>query len=191
MPARRRSRWSSSSCRSRCCCWSISSRPGWAAAPRRCSAMAAAPSLLMTKKTAAPGARSRHLQEPRAVQWLLVGAAMTYLALFLFLPLLVVFASAFEKGLAVYLAAVTEPVAVSAIRLTLLTAAIVVPINLLFGLAAAWAIAKFQFPGRGLLMTLIDVPFSVSPVISGMVFVLLFGAQGFAGPLLFDDHIKI
>jgi sulfate transport system permease protein len=136
-------------------------------------------------------ARPRRLQEPRAVRWLLIGLALLYLTLFLFLPLLLVFVSAMQKGLAAYVAAVTEPIALAAIRLTLITAAIVVPINLVFGLSAAWAIARFRFPGRGFLTTLIDVPFSVSPVISGMVFVLLFGAHGLAGPWLVRHDIRI
>lgn len=138
-----------------------------------------------------PLARSRHLQEPRWVRSLLISTALMFLALFLLLPLLLVFVTALENGVAAYLAAVTEPVALAAIRLTLVTAAIVVPLNLLFGLAAAWAITKFEFPGRNLLMTLIDIPFSVSPVISGMLFVLLFGAHGLVGPWLGAHDIKI
>ena len=134
---------------------------------------------------------SRHGTEAAPLRWLLIVIALTFLTLFLFLPLVVVFASALEKGVSVYLAAVTEPVALAAIRLTLLTAAIVVPINLVFGLAAAWAITKFDFPFRNLLITLIDVPFSVSPVISGMMFVLLFGAHGLAGGWLADHDIRI
>jgi len=132
-----------------------------------------------------------HRDEPRTVKWLLVGAALIYLALFLLLPLLLVFASALQEGLAAYMASVTEPMAQAAIRLTLVTAAISVPLNLLFGLAAAWVISKFDFPGRNLLMTLIDIPFSVSPVISGMLFVLLFGAHGLAGAWLADHDTKI
>ena len=131
------------------------------------------------------------LTEPRGVRVALIGVAMGFLALFLFVPLVLVFVKAFEKGVSAYLAAVTEPVALQAIRLTLTTAAIAVPLNLVFGLAAAWAIAKFEFRGKNLLLTLIDVPFSVSPVISGMLFVLLFGAQGLIGPWLYEHDIKI
>src|SRR5215813_11224301 len=131
------------------------------------------------------------LTEPRGVRMALIGIAMAFLTLFLLVPLVVVFAKALEKGIGTYLAAVTEPVALQAIRLTLTTAAIAVPLNLLFGLAAAWAIAKFEFRGKNLLLTLIDVPFSVSPVISGMLFVLLFGAQGLLGPWLMEHDIKI
>ncbi|HEV2846814.1 MAG TPA: sulfate ABC transporter permease subunit CysW [Thermoanaerobaculia bacterium] len=131
------------------------------------------------------------LTEPRWVRWLLVGTALTFLTFFLFVPLLLVFYKALEDGFQTYIASITEPVALAAIRLTLLTAAIAVPLNLLFGLAAAWAIAKFRFRGKNLLITLIDLPFSVSPVISGMIFVLLFGAQGFFGPWLQAHDIKI
>jgi len=135
--------------------------------------------------------RIDHLSEPRWLRAGLIGAAMGFLVLFLFLPLLVVFAEAFSKGLAAWAAAVTDPVALAAVRLTLLTAALVVPVNLLFGLAAAWTIVKFEFRGKSLLTTLIDLPFSVSPVISGMMFVLVFGAHGLLGPWLLARDIKI
>ena len=125
---------------------------------------------------------ARTTTEPRVVQALLTAIAVGFLALFLVVPLLAVFAEALDKGWAAYVAALREPMAVSALRLTLLTAGIAVPLNLLFGLAAAWAIAKFDFPGKGVLLTLIDLPFGVSPVISGMVFILLFGRQGILGP---------
>ncbi len=121
----------------------------------------------------------------------LTGAALGYLALFLLVPLLAVFVEALRDGLGAYLAAISEPDALAAIRLTLLTAAIAVPLNLVFGLAAAWAIAKFEFPGKSVLTTLIDLPFSVSPVISGLIYVLLFGAQGWLGPWLALHDIKI
>jgi sulfate transport system permease protein len=111
--------------------------------------------------------------------------------LFLLLPLLVVVVNALDNGISGYLSAVSDPVALSAIRLTLLTAAIAVPVNVLFGLAASWAIAKFDFPGKNLLTTLIDLPLSVSPVISGMLFVLLFGAHGLMGSWLAEHDIKI
>jgi sulfate transport system permease protein len=125
------------------------------------------------------------------VRWLLIGAALTFLGVFLFVPLLAVFVQAFHKGVAAYFAALHEPEALAAIRLTLLTAAIAVPVNLIFGVAAAWAIAKFEFVGKSFLITLIDVPFAASPVISGLIFVLLFGLQGWLGPWLSDHDIKI
>jgi len=135
--------------------------------------------------------RPRHLSEPRAVRWVLTGTALAFLVLFLFLPLVVVFTEALQKGLGVYIAAIREPVALAAIRLTLLVTVLVVPLNATFGVAAAWAIAKFEFRGKNLLTTFIDLPFSVSPVISGMVFVLLFGAQGLAGPWLLARGVKV
>lgn len=125
------------------------------------------------------------------VRRLLIGAALAFLALFLLVPLVLVFAKAFEEGTAVYWAAVSEPVALSAVRLTLSAAAVAVPANLLFGLAAAWAIAKFRFSGKNLLITLIDVPFAVSPVIAGMMFVLLFGLHGWFGLWLAANDWKI
>ncbi|HEX2224543.1 MAG TPA: sulfate ABC transporter permease subunit CysW [Thermoanaerobaculia bacterium] len=131
------------------------------------------------------------LTEPRPVRWLLLGVTFAFLGFFLFVPLILVFFKAFEDGAATYLAAIRDPIALSAVRLTLLTAAIAVPVNLLFGLSAAWAIAKFRFRGKNFLITLIDLPFAVSPVISGMVFVLLFGAQGFLGPFLAARDVKI
>jgi sulfate/thiosulfate transport system permease protein len=136
-------------------------------------------------------ARSGALTEPRWVRGLLLGTALAFLAFFLFVPLALVFAKAFEDGFAAYTAAIREPVALEAVRLTLITAAIAVPVNLLFGLAAAWSIAKFRFPGKNLLITLIDLPISVSPVIAGMIFVLLFGAQGLLGPWLAAHDLKI
>ncbi|MBM3317453.1 MAG: sulfate ABC transporter permease subunit CysW [Candidatus Eisenbacteria bacterium] len=139
----------------------------------------------------AAGGRPRSLTEPPLVRTLLIGAALVFLLLFLVLPLLLVFGKALSEGWRAYLAAVGEPVALAAIRLTLLTTAIVVPFNLLFGLAAAWSIAKFEFRGKNLLVTMIDLPFSVSPVIAGMLFVLLFGAQGLWGPWLQAHGIKI
>ncbi len=144
----------------------------------------------------ARGSSERHgasaaLTEPRWVRWLLLGTALTFLGFFLFIPLALVFTKALEDGFKAYMAAIKEPVALDAVRLTLTVAAIAVPANLLFGLAAAWAITKFRFPGKNFLITLIDLPFSVSPVISGMIFVLLFGAQGFFGPWLQAHDIKI
>lgn len=125
------------------------------------------------------------------VRWLLIGTAFTFLALFLFLPLVIVFTEAFSKGIAVYLAAVTEPEAAHAIRLTLLAAAIAVPCNVVFGLAASWAIAKFDFRGKQIAITLIDLPFAVSPVIAGLIYMLLFGAQGYFGRWLIDHNVHI
>jgi sulfate transport system permease protein len=132
-----------------------------------------------------------HAVDPPLARWALIGVALVFLALFLMLPLILVFAKAFEGGVATWMAAVTDPAARAAIRLTLLIAAIVLPINVVFGVAAAWTIARFRFRGRNLLVTLIDLPFSVSPVVSGMVFVLLFGASGWFGPLLEERGIQI
>jgi sulfate/thiosulfate transport system permease protein len=121
----------------------------------------------------------------------LIATAIAFLGLFLLLPLLAVFVEALRQGLTTYLASMTEPDALAAIRLTLLVAAIAVPLNLIFGIAAAWAVAKFEFHGKSLLITLIDLPFSVSPVIAGLIYVLLFGAQGLLGPWLADHGIQI
>jgi sulfate transport system permease protein len=133
----------------------------------------------------------RATAEPWVVRWLLIGFALAFLGLFLFLPLAAVFAQAFERGVSAYLASFRDPDAQAAIRLTLLTAAIVVPLNLVFGIAAAWAIAKFEFRGKSVLITLIDLPFAVSPVISGLIYVLLFGLRGWLGPWLDAHDIKI
>ena len=132
-----------------------------------------------------------HLTEPAWVRWALTAVALGFLLLFLMLPLALVFAKAFGDGFAAWRAAVSEPVARAAVRLTLLTTLTVLPINVVFGVAAAWAIARFRFRGRNLLVTLIDLPFSVSPVVSGMVFVLLFGAGGWFGPWLARHEIQI
>jgi sulfate transport system permease protein len=129
--------------------------------------------------------------EPSWVKNLLIGIALAFLALFLLIPLLTVFAEALHKGWSVYFSAIAEPDALSAIRLTLLTAGIAVPLNLMFGVAAAWTIAKFEFHGKNLLLTLIDLPFSVSPVISGLIYVLIFGAQGWMGEWLNDHNVRI
>jgi sulfate/thiosulfate transport system permease protein len=131
------------------------------------------------------------LTEPRSVRAILVAAALLFLLLFLILPLVAVFTEALREGARVYLAAIVDPEALAAIRLTLLTAAVVVPLNMLFGIAAAWAVTKFEFRGKSFLITLIDLPFSVSPVIGGMVFVLLFGLQGLFGPWLTAHDISI
>ena len=129
--------------------------------------------------------------EPWLIRVLLVTVALIFLTLFLFLPLAVVFYEALRKGFGVYLAAITDPYALSAIRLTLLSAAIAVPLNLAFGVAAAWAIAKFEFYGKSVLIALIDLPFAVSPVIAGLIYVLMFGAQGWLGPWLGAHDIKM
>ncbi|MFO1252857.1 MAG: sulfate ABC transporter permease subunit CysW [Inhella sp.] len=125
------------------------------------------------------------------VRRLLIGLALGFMTLFLFVPLATVFFEAFKKGWDVYLAALVDPDAVSAIKLTLLAAAISVPLNLVFGIAAAWSIAKFEFRGKNLLLTLIDLPFSVSPVIAGLIYVLVFGLQGWFGEWLRDHDLKI
>jgi sulfate transport system permease protein len=132
-----------------------------------------------------------HITETPLVKWILISIALLFLGFLLVLPLLTVFIQAFSKGFSVYIAAIKEPDALSAIKLTLTTAAFAVPLNLLFGLAAAWAITKFKFKGKNLLLTLIDLPFAVSPVIAGLIFVLIFGARGWFGPYLFDHDIKI
>jgi sulfate transport system permease protein len=129
--------------------------------------------------------------EPAWVKWTLIGSALAFIFLFLVLPLAAVFAEAFRKGAGAYLEAFNEPDAWSAIRLTLLTAAIAVPMNLVFGVAAAWAIAKYEFKGKAFLTTLVDLPFSVSPVVAGLIYVLMFGAHGWFGPWLQAHDIKI
>ncbi len=129
--------------------------------------------------------------EPIWLRWLLILISLGFIGFMLVLPLLSVFVEALAKGLAPYFAAISDPDALSAITLTLLVAAIAVPCNIVFGLCAAWAIAKFDFYGKSLLLTLIDLPFSVSPVISGLIYVLLFGAHGWLGPTLDALGIKI
>ena len=139
----------------------------------------------------APLARRDSRTEPRLVRGLVIGFAVTFLSIFVVLPLVLVFSEALSKGAGFYLAALSDPEALAAIRLTLITALISVTLNMVFGVAAAWAIAKFEFRAKTLLTTLIDLPFSVSPVISGLVFVLLFGAQGFFGPWLMAHGVHI
>ncbi len=129
--------------------------------------------------------------EPAWLRRTLLGVALGFLALFLVLPLAVVLWGAFEQGLRVWYEAIVEPDAVAAIRLTLTVAAIVVPLNLVFGVVAAWAIAKFEFRGKALLVTLIDLPFAISPVVAGLIFVILLGSQGWLGPLLAEHGIRI
>ena len=135
--------------------------------------------------------RETALSEGRLLRWLLIATAVAFLALFLVLPLAAVFAEALRKGIDPVLASFSDEDTLSAIRLTLLVAAIAVPLNLVFGVAAAWAIAKFEFRGKSILISLIDLPFSVSPVVSGLTYVLLFGAKGVFGPLLDDWDFKI
>jgi sulfate transport system permease protein len=135
--------------------------------------------------------RTAITQEPVWVRRTLISLALIFLALFLFIPLISVFYEALKKGVDVYFAAITEADARAAIRLTLIAAAIAVPLNLIFGVAAAWAIAKFEFRGKNILTTLIDLPFSVSPVIAGLIYVLVFGLQGWLGPWLVEHDIKI
>jgi sulfate transport system permease protein len=135
--------------------------------------------------------RDTALAESAVVRWTLIALAVGFLVLFLALPLLAVFSEALRRGLDAYLASFDDPDTQSAIGLTLLIAAIAVPLNLLFGVCAAWSVAKFDFPGKSLLVSLIDLPFSVSPVVSGLVYVLLFGAKGLLGPTLSDWDFKI
>ncbi|HRQ06227.1 MAG TPA: sulfate ABC transporter permease subunit CysW [Nitrosomonas halophila] len=144
-------------------------------------------------QTLSPGRRqsARITEESAWVRWILIGLALTFLTLFLFVPLVTVFHEALKKGWDVYFAAITEPDALAAMRLTLTAAAIAIPLNLIFGIAAAWAIAKFEFRGKNILITLIDLPFSVSPVVAGLIYVLVFGLQGWFGPWLTAHDIQI
>ena len=135
--------------------------------------------------------RTASTTEGHLSQALLIGIAMAFLGFFLLLPLVAVFTEAFKQGFAAFAEAIAHPDAWAAIRLTLLIAAISVPLNVVFGVAASWAITKFHFPGRNLLITFIDLPFSVSPVVSGLIFVLLFGAHGLLGPWLVEHDVKI
>ncbi|VXC45986.1 sulfate/thiosulfate transporter subunit; membrane component of ABC superfamily [Bacillus sp. 349Y] len=143
------------------------------------------------ERSKAPVIQAKGTTDPQWVKWLLITIALLFLGLFLILPLITVFLQAFDKGLDVYMAAITQPEALSAIKLTLLVALISVPVNAMFGIAAAWAITKFQFRGKNILITLIDLPFAISPIIAGLIFVLLFGAQGVFGDWLFEHDIKI
>jgi sulfate/thiosulfate transport system permease protein len=128
---------------------------------------------------------------PRLGRFILIAAALLFLGLFLLLPLLAVFVQALSKGVSVYISAISDPAAWAAVKLTLLVAAIAVPFNLVFGVAAAWAIAKFEFRGKSTLITLIDLPFAVSPVIAGLIFILLFGSHGWFGGFLRAHHIRV
>jgi sulfate transport system permease protein len=153
--------------------------------------MAGIITLKTRKRSAANSVAQRATLESPWVRWTLTTLAIVFLLLFLFMPLAVVFVSAFGKGISAYFASFREPDALAAIRLTLMVAGIAVPLNLVFGVAAAWAVAKFEFAGKSLLITLIDLPFSVSPVVSGLVYVLIFGLQGLLGPWLRAHDIKI
>jgi sulfate transport system permease protein len=146
-----------------------------------------------TTLSQSPGTQQKTLitQESAWIRWSLIGLALSFLSLFLFLPLITVFYEALKKGVDVYFAAITEPDALAAMQLTLTAAAIAVPLNLVFGIAAAWAIAKFEFLGKNILVSLIDLPFSVSPVVAGLIYVLVFGLQGWLGPWLIERDIYV
>jgi len=135
--------------------------------------------------------RATNTLEPDWVRYALIAVALLFMTVFLFVPVVAVFAEALKNGWSTYKDAILDPDALSAIRLTLIAAGVSVPLNLVFGVAASWAIAKFEFRGKSVLLTLIDLPFSVSPVISGLIYVLMFGAQGWFGPWLMDHDIKI
>ncbi len=147
--------------------------------------------VLPSRRGAQGVASRRAVTEPRWVRGLLITLALMFIGLVLVIPLVLIFSYAFRQGWNVYWASFTEPDAVSAIRLTLLTAAIAVPLNVVFGLSAVWAITKFHFRGKSVLITLIDLPFAVSPVIAGLIFVILFGARGIWGPWLIEHDIRI
>jgi sulfate transport system permease protein len=142
-------------------------------------------------RSLAPPRVADAVSEPAWVRRTLIGVALAFLTMFLFVPLVAVFVQALAKGLDVYWAALVEADAVSALKLTLISAGISVPLNLVFGVAAAWAIAKFDFRGKNVLLTLIDLPFSVSPVIAGLIYMLIFGLQGWCGEWLRDHDVKI
>jgi len=147
---------------------------------------------IITKRLGAGhGTTRRAITEPAPVRWLLIGISMIFIGLVLLLPLVLVFTYAFQQGLEVYLKSFTDRDAMAAIRLTLITAAIAVPLNVVFGVSAAWSITKFDFRGKNFLITLIDLPFAVSPVIAGLIFVVLFGARGILGPWLQENDIRI
>ena len=146
---------------------------------------------VVPKAAAASRRPKTNVLEPDWVRYALIAVALAFLTLFLFVPLAAVFTEALKRGWDVYLESIRDPDAVSAIKLTLIAAGISVPLNLVFGVAAAWAIAKFEFRGKSILLTLIDLPFSVSPVIAGLIYVLLFGAQGWFGDWLAEHDIKI
>ncbi len=136
-------------------------------------------------------ARSRATSEPIWIRWLLITITLLFLSLFLIVPLAAVFTEALRKGFDTYITALVDPDALSSIKLTFIAATIAVPLNLVFGIAAAWAIAKFEFKGKSILITLIDLPFAVSPVIAGLIYVLIFGLQGWVGSTLVDHDLKV
>ncbi|MFM1911866.1 MAG: sulfate transport protein superfamily, rane [Pseudomonadota bacterium] len=136
-------------------------------------------------------AKNRATSEPAWVRWSLIAVALLYLSLFLFMPLAAVFTEALRKGVDTYISALVDADALSAMKLTFIAALIAVPLNLVFGVAAAWAIAKFEFKGKSILITLIDLPFAVSPVIAGLIYVLIFGLQGWFGQWLSDHDLKV
>jgi sulfate transport system permease protein len=145
----------------------------------------------LARAIAAPAAPVAATDDPAWVRRVIIGIAIAFVGLFVLVPLAAVFGEALRSGIAAFGRAITDPAALSAIKLTFLTAAIAVPLNVVFGVAASWAIARFRFPGRSILITLVDLPLAVSPVIAGMVFVLLFGKQGLIGPWLSEHDIKI
>jgi sulfate transport system permease protein len=147
--------------------------------------------MLLVTTTRGRRARARRVTEPPLVRGILIGIVIAFLGLFLLVPLIAVFAEGLARGFDAYSAAIVEPDALDALRLTLLATAVAVPVNVVFGLCAGWAIGKFQFRGKQFLLTLIDLPFAVSPVIAGMVFVLLFGRQGFLGCGIADSNFPI
>jgi sulfate transport system permease protein len=155
------------------------------------AAAMAAPAAAQAESGVAPRSIRGATTEPAWVRRLLIGLALAFMTLFLFVPLATVFIEAFKKGIAVYVASITDPDALDAIKLTLIATGISVPLNLVFGVAAAWCVAKFDFRGKNLLLTLIDLPFSVSPVIAGLIYVLVFGLQGWWGEWLRDHDLKI
>ena len=169
----------------------LTTTPTHAAHAAHGAAALAAPASLTSESGVAPRGIRGATTEPAWVRRLLIGLALGFMTLFLFIPLATVFYEAFKKGVQVYLASITDPDALDAIKLTLMATGISVPLNLVFGVAAAWCVAKFDFRGKNLLLTLIDLPFSVSPVIAGLIYVLVFGLQGWWGEWLRDHDLKI
>jgi sulfate transport system permease protein len=151
----------------------------------------AAPTHTLAQRSRVSAPSRRAIAEAPWVRRLLIGAALAFIILFLILPLAVIFVEAFSQGVAVYFGSVNDPDTWAAIKLTLLTAAIAVPLNTFFGVAAAWCIAKYKFPGRSILVTLVDLPFAVSPIIAGLIYVLIFGRQGWLGDWLFDPRYPV
>lgn len=147
--------------------------------------------IVTNPRSSAEAKTQKHLTEAPVVRWILIGIALLFVALIVVLPLVTVISQSLRKGWDVYVEALSDPDALSALKLTLVTALIAVPLNAVFGVAAAWAITKFKFRGKNLLVTLIDLPFAVSPVVSGLIYVLLFGAQGLLGPFLKEHDINI